>query len=212
MKRAILALIALFSLLTIPASAQIARWGITGGMNVSKINWKNVDWGNLEKEVNPQSEKGWYAGITGKIAIPVVGIGIDGGLVYSQEGVDSGIENYKSELAHSICIPLHLRYDLEIWGVEDIVIPFAMIGPQFNFAMNDLKFKELEGHSAEYIINKVNSWRLDMGLGCILFNHLQIHYSYGIPMGDAIQMDEEQGTASFNYKLGTHRLGAVYYF
>lgn len=206
MKQIILTLLTLFAIGTTPVKAQIARWGITGGMNVSKIDWKDLE------GTKPEAEKGWYAGITGKLTIPVVGIGVDGGLIYSQENVNPGITNYKSDLAHFISIPLHLRYDLEIWGVEDIVIPFAMIGPQFNFAMNDLKFKELEGHSAEYIINKVNSWRLDMGLGCILFNHLQIHYSYGIPMGDAIQMDEEQGTASFNYKLGTHRLGAVYYF
>jgi len=212
MKRTVFAILAMLLLVATDVTAQVAQWGITGGMNVSKINWKDVDWSNVQQEVKPQTEKGWYVGITGKATIPVVGLGIDGGLLYSQEGVDPGIEDCKAELAHFISIPIHLRYDLAIWGVEEIVVPFAMIGPQFNYAMNDIKFKDFEGQGVDGIVKKANSWRLDLGLGCILFEHLQLHYSYGIPLGEAIQVDEENHSAEINYKLGTHRLGLVYYF
>lgn len=206
MKKTFLALSVLFSLGAATATARVACWGVTGGMNVSKIDWKNV------KNTKPESEKGWYAGITGKLTIPGVGLGIDGGVVYSQEGIDTGIDNVKTDAAQFLSVPIHLRYDLQIWGVEEIFIPFAMIGPQFNYSMNELKFEDFEGQSLGYIVKKANTWRLDMGAGFILWDHLQLSYSYGIPLGQAIQIDEEQGTTTFNYNLGTHRIGVVYYF
>jgi len=206
MKRFVLSTLFLLAIGATTASAQIARWGITAGMNVSKIHWENVE------NVKPESENGWYTGITGKVTIPVIGIGVDGALVYSQEGVNAGFEGCKTDIAHFLSVPMHLRYDLEIWGLEEIVIPFGMIGPQFNYAMNDLEFESFEGHSVEHIIKKANTWRLDLGFGAILFEHLQVSYSYGIPLGEAIKFDDKSQSAEVNYNLGTHRLGLVYYF
>lgn len=187
-------------------SARTAGWGLTGGMNVSKINWKDM------KETKPEAEKGWYAGITGMFSIPLSGFGFDGAIIYSQEGIGTGIDNVDAEVAQYLSIPVHLRYDFYIQATEDVLVPFLTIGPQFNYALNEIKFEDFEGHSLGYIVKKANTWRLDMGAGVLLMDHLQLSYSYGIPLGEAIQVDEEKGTTSFNYKLGTHRVGLVYYF
>lgn len=188
--------------------ARTLGWGLTGGINVTKMNLDN----NWEDMTKPESEKGWYAGVTGMASIPVVGIGIDGSIVYSQEEVQVS-QDSESETAQYISLPVHLRYDFRMPLVEDWFVPYLMIGPQFNYALNDVKFAIDEGTSTEALLKKANSWRLDMGVGMILFNHLQLTYSYGIPVGPSAKLMDETAQEIVNKcKMGSHRMGLAIYF
>ena len=194
------------ALLSSAANARTLGWGITGGMNVTKIDL-NKNWDNMTE---PQSDKGWYAGITGLLSAPIVGIGVDGSIVYSQEEVNISEDN-DSKTARFISLPVHLRYDFRIPVMEEIFVPYLMAGPQFNYALNDLKFAYEEGESGKAILKKSNSWRLDMGLGFILFDRVQLSYSYGIPVGPSNKIKEADDVVN-TYKAGAHRMGLSVYF
>lgn len=187
------------------AKARTAGFGVTAGMNISKIDWSNI------KQADPEPEKGWYAGVTGMFSVPLLGFGFDGGIVYSQEGVNLGMSDLDTEIAHFVSIPVHLRYDFKFYPIDDIFVPYLYAGPQFNFALNNLDFGDVLNQSLEATLKKSNNWRLDFGLGCILFDRVQLSYSYGIPMGDRVDVNLGE-TFVDKYKMGAHRMGVAYYF
>ena len=186
--------------------ARTLGWGLTGGMNVSKIDLDK----NYEEMAKPEADKGWYAGVTGLVSIPLLGFGFDGSIVYSQEEVNLSKDG-DSETAQFISIPVHLRYDFRLPAVEKAFVPYLMAGPQFNYALNDVKFAIEEESDAKTVLKKANSWRLDFGLGMILLDHVQLTYSYGIPIGPS-QKIRSAGDVENTYKSGAHRLGMSIYF
>ena len=204
MKRTFIAIcLAVSSLLTFSAQARTFGWGVTGGMNVSKID--------LDKEftemAKPEADKGWYAGITAMVSVPLLGFGVDGSVVYSQEGVNLS-KDADSKTAKYLSIPVHLRYDFRLPLVEEAFVPYLLLGPQFNYGINDVKFAIDDENEA--VLKKANNWRLDMGVGFLLFDHVQLSYSYGIPMGDTNKVRVLD--AVDNYKMGAHRMGLSVYF
>ena len=188
------------------AHARTLGWGLTGGMNVSKIDLDQ----DLEDMTKPEADKGWYAGVTGLVSVPLLGFGFDGSIVYSQEEVKLSKET-ESKTAQFISIPVHLRYDFRIPVMEKAFVPYLMAGPQFNYALNDVKVAIDEEADAKAVLKKANSWRLDFGLGMILFDHLQLSYSYGIPVGSSNKI-RTPGDIEEKYKMGAHRLGMSVYF
>ena len=186
--------------------ARTLGWGLTGGMNVSKLDL-DKDYAEMAK---PEADKGWYAGVTGLVSVPLLGFGFDGSIVYSQEEINLSKDG-DSETAQFISIPVHLRYDFRLPAVEKAFVPYLMAGPQFNYALNDVKFALQEESDAKAVLKKSNSWRLDFGLGMILFDHLQLTYSYGIPVGSS-QKIHSAGEVENTYKSGSHRMGLSIYF
>ena len=184
--------------------ARTLGWGLTGGMNISKIDLDQ----NYEDMAKPEADKGWYAGITGLVSVPILGFGFDGSIVYSQDKLS---KDGDSETAQFISIPVHLRYDFRLPAVEKAFVPYLMAGPQFNYALNDVKFAIEEESDAKTVLKKANSWRLDFGLGMILLDHVQLTYSYGIPIGPS-QKIHSAGEVENTYKSGAHRLGMAIYF
>lgn len=67
--------------LAIPAQAQI-NFGVKAGLNVSKLH--------LSKDiVSKDNRAGFFVGPTAEFTLPVLGLGIDGSVLYNQFGVDS---------------------------------------------------------------------------------------------------------------------------
>lgn len=198
--------ILLAAIVATPTQARTLGWGITGGMNVTKLNLEE-DWQNMTQ---PQSDKGWYAGVTGLVSVPILGFGFDGSVLYSQEEVSLSKDS-EAETAYFVCLPIHLRYDFKFPLMDEIFVPYVMAGPQFNYRFNDLKFAYEEGESSRAILKRTNSWRLDFGLGFILFDRVQCTYSYGIPIGPSCKI-QKAGDVVNTYKLGAHRMGLAVYF
>lgn len=213
MKKIILSMcLAAVALMGTTASAKTFGWGITGGLNVPKIDWENAE-SQLKDKSTYDADNGWYAGVTAMVSVPILGFGLDGAVLYSQEKISD-------ENVQTISIPVHLRYDFNLPAVNKVIVPFVMAGPQFNYGLNDITLEGMTVGSIkeELKIDKANSWKLDLGVGVILLNHLQVSYGYGIPMGDTGKLKagvESAGLAidaAKNYKMATHRIGVAYYF
>lgn len=188
---------ALFALSAAAVQAQTIGFGVTAGMNITKPeSGKLQDW-------KPDYESSWYMGIQAKVTLPILGLGADGSLLYSQDKISDATIN-------SLCLPIHLRYDLQLPGIT----PFAFAGPQFAYNLtDDFEFEAFKGAlvSAD---TKAFTTKFDLGFGVVLANHLQIAYSYSIPMSDSFELDYSKvyHDASNNFQLGTHRLGATFFF
>ena len=199
MKR-IIPLLLLFCVLSVmPARAKVLRFGLSGGINVTKPSgdhWK------------ADNENGWYAGVKTKISMPVVGLGLDLGVTYSMEKVsitdpDNGLE--AKDKIYYVSVPLNLRYDLSLPAIGYILTPYIALGPQLNYACNDFKTDwENDSFSTKRML-----WRFNLGAGAMLFNHLEVGYRYGIPLGNTIEWKDMEKS---NLESGIHQIGLTYYF
>ena len=171
----LLAFLCLFA--SMPAAAQF-NFGIKGGVNLSERPTLNIE----EFKSNIKGSTGWYVGPTAKFIIPVVGLGFEANVLYSQTNIEIEGQNMQTQ---SIDVPLYLRYELSLPVVNNYVEPFIAIGPQFGWNIGE-KSITLENiadlASCEYNIKDSNI-SLNFGIGVILFDHLQIHGNYNLALG-----------------------------
>lgn len=171
----LLAFLCLFA--SMPAAAQF-NFGIKGGVNLSERPTLNAE----EFKSSVKGSTGWYVGPTAKFIIPVVGLGFEANVLYSQTNIEIEGRNMQTQ---SIDVPLYLRYELSLPVVNNYIEPFIAVGPQFGWNIGE-KSITLENiadlASCEYNIKDSNI-SLNFGLGVILFNHLQIHGNYNLALG-----------------------------
>lgn len=130
-----LALIAFALLFSVSASAQF-RWSAVAGVTGNSLHFK-------QDLVNTSSTIGYLAGINGEMMFPGIGLGLDLGLRYNQQGGKVNLgerliwssQGYGNEQVyiHSVNIPVHLRFKYtRLNGLEDLIAPFVFGGPEFN--------------------------------------------------------------------------------
>lgn len=220
MKKLLFVLIsALFIMQT--AVAQSFSFGVTGDFNIAKTN--DPGSGLLsDLGFKPAYDNGWSAGIKAR-AVSFCGLGVDVAVKYVNQNVSFDMEDFiacstdedQSGKIGYLSIPLHVRYEVQLPAIDYVAIPFAFVGPQFNYAIQDLDV--FDGYQAvrDYVETPKTQWTLDLGLGVVLAKHFEISYTYGIPMTENFTIKNTLSIANeadANYKLGTHKIGLSIYF
>lgn len=171
----LLAAICLFT--AMPATAQF-NFGIKAGVNLSEKPSLNFN----ELKNSLQGNTGWFVGPTAKFVFPVVGLGIEANVLYSQANIEVNGQNI---LNQSIDIPLYLRYEITLPVVNKFLEPFVAVGPQFgwNIGNKNISIDNVIENVTENIKFKESNISLNLGLGVILFDHLQVHANYNLALG-----------------------------
>ncbi|MBQ5751553.1 MAG: porin family protein [Bacteroidaceae bacterium] len=180
----ILVVIGLF--LATPVAAQF-DFGIKAGVNLSQ---KPTDINVLKND--SKGEAGWFVGPTAKFVFPIVGLGIEANVLYSQKNV--AIEDVNI-LDQSIDLPLYLRYELNLPVVSKFFEPFIAVGPQFGWNIGSKKIAlnsvdDVTGLTKRSYNFADSSFSLNFGLGVVLFDHIQIHGNYNLAMGKTAEYKE----------------------
>ena len=116
MKRIInVLLVAVCIAMAMPAQAQL-KWGVKGGLNVSKVTFDS----DLLKSDNMA---GFFIGPMAEFTIPVVGLGVDGSLLFSQKGVKADSDASKQ---YGFDIPVNLKYNIGLGSLFGIYIASAI--------------------------------------------------------------------------------------
>lgn len=171
--------------LATPAQAQL-KWGVKGGVNMSKIDW------NGWLEGNKDNRAGFFIGPMAEFTIPVIGLGIDGAVMYSQRDKD----DFKQQ---GMEIPVNLKYTLGLGSMFGI---YVAAGPDFFFNFKDM---DLQGFEA-----KKKQVGLNIGAGVKLVHHLQGGVNYQIPLGDSFTKKDVHGET--NSKTKTWQISLAYMF
>lgn len=176
--------------LATPAQAQLIKWGVKGGLNMSKLDFKE----------GPTSDNttGFFIGPMAEITIPVVGLGVDAAVMYSQRGEDE----WKQQ---GVEIPVNLKYTI---GLGSMLGVYVAAGPDFYFNFKDTKWEGLDTKTTQVGVN--------IGAGLKLIKHLQVGVNYQIPLGNTFSwknvgdavMDEIGG----NSKTKTWQISVAYIF
>ena len=179
--------------LAVPAQAQI-KFGVKAGLNVSKLH--------LSKEtLSSDNRAGFFIGPTAEFTLPLLGLGIDGSVLYNQFGVDS---EKGTSTKKSIEIPINLRWTV---GFSSLVGAYVAVGPQFGFNVGDRRFDEV----CEF---KKNTTSFNVGAGLKLLGHLQVGANYNFALKDngKIHDDDIEDLATIGFKQNTWQVSVAYLF
>ena len=66
--------------MAMPAQAQLIKFGVKGGVNLAKADFNKSD-------LKTDNFTGFFIGPMAEVTIPLVGLGVDGALLFAQRGV-----------------------------------------------------------------------------------------------------------------------------
>ena len=111
--------------MAMPAQAQLIKWGVKGGVNMTKIDWDGGFKGNKDNST------GFFIGPMAEITIPIVGLGVDGALLFSQRG-KGDVRQTGAE------VPINLKYTI---GLGSLLGVYFAAGPDFFFDFKTPKLR-----------------------------------------------------------------------
>lgn len=189
----ILLTLALFT--AAPATAQF-NWGIKAGVNIAE---KPSNLSDLKSAA--KGDAGWYIGPMAKVTLPIVGLGLEANLLYSQTNSEVGGETIKRKC---IDLPVYLRYELSLPVINKFLEPFIAVGPQWSWNIGDKNFvvdaiNAVGGeYPADYTLRSSNL-SLNLGLGAVILDHFQIHANYNLALGSTSDYRNEFDAVSNIY-------------
>lgn len=197
-----MAFTALMMLSATTVQAQI-KFGVKGGLNVTNMSF--------DKSVFDESNQaGFYLGPTAKISLPLVGLSVDGAVLYDQRSatitVDKGNEQIIREeetvKQKQLAIPVNLRYS---FGIGDAASVFFFAGPQFGFNLaDDMKDIDWEWKNTNLSIN--------LGVGIMALNHLEASIDYNFGCGHTGEFSASSLYKGVKSRSGAFQIGLAYYF
>lgn len=164
----------------VPANAQF-NWGLEAGVNMSKVSVKG-DGGLFDSS----NRTGWFVGPKAQVIMPVIGLGLDGAILYSQKymKLEAEGESSPNKSMPYLEIPINIRYN---YGFSSLVGIYVATGPQYDWYLGsrNLTF----GESFSKLERSTFSW--NVGVGVNLLSHLQVGLTYNIAMGQTGEIEIE---------------------
>ena len=156
-------MVAVALMMAVPAQAQLIKFGVKGGMNFSKLD-TNVKSLYDAKE----SSTGFFIGPMAEVTLPIIGLGVDGAVMFAQRG-DGELKEQGLE------IPVNLKYTI---GLGSMFGFYLAAGPDFFF-----NFKDVEKNSGLGV--EKSQVAINVGAGLKLLRKLQVGLTYQIPLKDS---------------------------
>lgn len=157
--------------MAVPAQAQV-KLGIKGGLNVSSVHFN-------KKVIGKDNVTGFNIGPMMEVMAPVMGIGFDAALLYSQKGI--GLKSEKDVKNDYIDVPVNLKWKFGL----PLVKGYLAAGPYVSFRVGGDKYSHVHGSDvgprlkAEGVNAGVN-----LGAGVELVRHLQVGFNYTLGLTD----------------------------
>lgn len=180
-------------LVAAPAPAQV-KFGVKAGLNLSKVSTSGAIGDNLKND----NRAGYFFGPMLDVKVPLIGLGVDGALMYNQRNgkvgaAYAGVETSEDLTQHSIAIPVNVK---KSWGLGGLASMFVAVGPQFDFTIGGKKWKDMEAFGEEAAEDASVKWKgsnvsLNLGAGVLLLSHLQAGIGYNISLGKTAEVDSK---------------------
>ncbi len=170
MKKYLLLTVIAVLFVALPTQAGL-KWGLKAGVNLSDIST------DLDYYKDTKNYTGFQVGPMMEFTVPIIGIGMDAALLYSQTGFKANDETIKNG---DLLLPVNLKYKLSLLNV---IGAYATAGPYIGVKLySDDKFS-VENISAQ-VESKSFKAGLNFGLGVELLGKLQIGANYQLGLTD----------------------------
>lgn len=183
--------------MAMPAQAQLFKWGVKGGLNLAKASFSGSD-------LKTDNFTGFFIGPMAEVTIPVVGLGVDGALLFSQRGVKVSDGEFDETIRENgLDIPINLKYT---FGLGSMLGVYVAAGPDFYFNFSgDKKYEDKSR------LNKKNAQvGINIGAGVKLLKHLQVGANYNIPLNKTAEWKAPED--DFSYKTKMWQVSVAYIF
>ncbi|WP_455641187.1 porin family protein [Parabacteroides sp.] len=169
-----LVLVILMTFVALPAKSQL-KFGLKGGLNISSVHLNS----DLLKADNVT---GFQIGPMLETTIPLLGVGFDAAILYSQKGMDvkSATGTSTDVKTDYIDVPVNLKWKFGL----PIVKAYLSAGPYVGFRVGGDKFWDVPGSVVGQVKAKNFSAGLNFGVGAELISHLQVGFNYGLGLTD----------------------------
>ena len=158
-------MVAVALMMAVPAQAQLIKFGVKGGLNFSELDLSAKSLGEIK-----DNSTGFFIGPMAEVTLPILGLGVDGAIMYSQRG--------KNDIKkQGVEIPVNLKYTM---GLGSILGIYIAAGPDFFYNFKDMDFENLKA--------KKSMVSLNLGAGVKLLKKLQAGVVYQIPLGDSFDI------------------------
>lgn len=166
-------IVALLALLAIPANAQL-KFGVKGGVNISSVHFSS-------DVLKADNVTGFQIGPMIETSLPLVGLGLDAAVLYSQRGLkaNTGVSTTSMKTDY-IDVPVNLKWKFGL----PIVKVFVAAGPYIGFRVGGDKIWDIPGSVVGQVETKNFSAGLNFGAGVELISHLQVGFNYGLGLTD----------------------------
>lgn len=195
MKKYILLVVFMFAIGTLTSQAGI-KFGVKAGANISNLRFDSDD-------IKSDNITGFQAGVITEVLFPIVGLGLDGAVLYSQRGLNLDGSEYRSEY---IDIPINLKYKIELADVFGI---YLAAGPYASFHISgDDNFKKIIDDVEKTWNARTFQAGLNFGAGIELIKKLQVGFNYQWGITHNYRSED----LNFKAKDGTWSITAAYFF
>ena len=185
----------------LPIQAQL-KWGLKAGVNLSDVTFSKDDL------VNTDNYTGFQVGPIVEFTVPIIGIGLDAALLYSQTGFK--VDNKTVENG-DLLLPVNFKYKLSFL---DIVGAYAAVGPYIGVKLfgDDKNFDA--GSTIEKIKSESFGAGLNFGLGVELLGKLQIGANYQLGLTDDYKSYKDSNIfdKAFGQKSRVWSITAAFFF
>ena len=201
MKR-IITLIVLAVAMTVTVQAQGFKFGVKGGLNITKVTFsKDI--------VSSDNKTGFFIGPSVKLSLPM-GFGADIAALYDERSADLTVGlssvptgNETTEVKQkSLQIPVNFRYNI---GLGSMAAVYLAAGPQFGFPVGDKVYNTEVG---EYRLKDANL-SINFGAGLTLMGHLEVGFTYNLAAGTSGEFKDWNDVDTHN---NAWQISAAYYF
>ena len=151
------------------------KFGVKGGLNISSVH--------LNSDIlKADNVTGFQIGPMIETTIPLIGVGLDAAILYSQKGMDVKSETGTSTNVKTdyIDVPVNLKWKFGL----PIIKGYLAAGPYIGFRVGGDKFWEIPGSVVGQVKAKNFSAGLNFGAGVELISHLQVGINYGLGLTD----------------------------
>lgn len=188
----------------LPASAQF-KFGVEAGLNASKASVSNF---------SAKNRTGWFIGPKAQFTLPVLGLGIDAALLYSQKYLELSSDDQtvtdatvRKNMPY-IEIPINLKYNI---GFSSLLGVYVATGPQYSWYLGG---KSLSFDALRYDGSlKTSSFSWNVGVGVNAFSHLQVGVTYNIALGQTGEVENLiDATKTAKLKNNTWQVRLAYLF
>ena len=209
MKKMMLLLAAAMLLSVSTSQAQI-QWGVVAGTNLSKVNFsKDLD-RFAHDNLKSKNMSGWYVGPKVNVKIPLVGLGVDAALEYSQKKLQThnNTGGSSSKTFRSVEIPINVRYN---FGVSKLASVYLATGPQFGFNVGNKNWtlKNVISTSEQTFKKSNMSTSWNVGAGVKVLNHLEVGLLYNIALS---KYYKAAGNDDYTFKSNSFQIQAAILF
>ena len=145
-------MVAVALMMAAPAQAQLIKFGVKGGLNLTEIDMKgSANWWE-------ENTTGFFIGPMMEVTLPILGLGVDGAVMYSQRGNNATKQQ-------GIEVPVNLKWS---FGLGSMLGAYLAAGPDFYFNFKDF--------GSEQTAAKLNEKGIAVraGLHCAPTAHRQI--------------------------------------